>query len=82
MLAYGPIQFRPCGDLPRQFHIKQELLEAKQAVDYRELEARSYITRCSSTRMPFHWTIAGEGEERGFLEANMKPVPPRRRPCW
>ncbi len=22
--------------------------------------------------MPFHWTIAGEGEERNFLEANMK----------
>jgi glycosyltransferase involved in cell wall biosynthesis len=24
--------------------------------------------------MPFHWTIAGEGEERGFLEANLKPA--------
>lgn len=26
--------------------------------------------------MPFHWTIAGEGEERGFLEANLKAVSP------
>jgi glycosyltransferase involved in cell wall biosynthesis len=26
--------------------------------------------------MPFHWTIAGEGEERSFLEANMKMVSP------
>jgi glycosyltransferase involved in cell wall biosynthesis len=24
--------------------------------------------------MPFHWTIAGEGEDRGFLEANLKTV--------
>ena len=26
--------------------------------------------------MPFHWTIAGEGEERGFLETNIKSVSP------
>jgi glycosyltransferase involved in cell wall biosynthesis len=26
--------------------------------------------------MPFHWTIAGEGEERDFLEQNLKPVSP------
>ena len=36
---------------------QSELLEAKQRVDYLELPARSYITRCSSTRMPFQWTI-------------------------
>lgn len=28
------------------------------------------------SRLPFQWTIAGEGEERGFLEANMKPTLP------
>jgi glycosyltransferase involved in cell wall biosynthesis len=28
--------------------------------------------------IPFHWTIAGEGEERGFLEANMKTVSPHQ----
>jgi glycosyltransferase involved in cell wall biosynthesis len=26
----------------------------------------------------FHWTIAGEGGERGFLEANLKPVSPNQ----
>ncbi len=28
--------------------------------------------------MPFHWTIAGEGEERSFLEANFKAVSSRQ----
>jgi len=28
--------------------------------------------------MPFHWTIAGEGSERSFLEANMKTVSPNQ----
>jgi glycosyltransferase involved in cell wall biosynthesis len=36
------------------------------------------LSQLSASGMPFHWTIAGEGEERGFLEANMKPVPPRQ----
>jgi DNA repair photolyase len=33
------------------------LLQAKQRVEYHQLPARSYITRCSSPRMPFEWTI-------------------------
>jgi DNA repair photolyase len=33
------------------------LLEAKQRVEYRELGARSYLTRCSNASMPFAWTI-------------------------
>jgi glycosyltransferase involved in cell wall biosynthesis len=28
--------------------------------------------------MPFHWTIAGEGEERHFLETNLKAVSPHQ----
>jgi glycosyltransferase involved in cell wall biosynthesis len=32
------------------------------------------ILRYFVSGMPFHWTIAGEGEERGFLEANLKPA--------
>src|SRR5258708_31619878 len=32
-------------------------LEAKNRVEYRELPARSYLTRCDSPRMPFQWTI-------------------------
>jgi glycosyltransferase involved in cell wall biosynthesis len=28
--------------------------------------------------IPFHWTIAGEGEERGFLEANLKANAPNQ----
>jgi glycosyltransferase involved in cell wall biosynthesis len=28
--------------------------------------------------IPFHWTIVGEGGERGFLEANLKPVSPNQ----
>lgn len=28
--------------------------------------------------LPFHWTIAGEGEERGFLEANLKSASARQ----
>ena len=33
------------------------LLEAKRRVEYRELPARSFITRCTAERMPFEWTI-------------------------
>jgi glycosyltransferase involved in cell wall biosynthesis len=30
------------------------------------------LSQLRQSGMPFHWTIAGDGEERGFLEANMK----------
>jgi DNA repair photolyase len=33
------------------------VLEAKRRVDYRELESRSYIARCTSPRMPFRYMI-------------------------
>ena len=33
------------------------LLEAKRRVDYHELPTRKFITRCSSTRVPFEYTI-------------------------
>ena len=32
-------------------------LEAKRRVEYLSIAARSYITRCSSARVPFRWTI-------------------------
>jgi glycosyltransferase involved in cell wall biosynthesis len=32
------------------------------------------LRQLCASGMPFHWTIAGEGEERGFLEANLKPA--------
>jgi DNA repair photolyase len=32
-------------------------LEAKRLVEYFDLEARSFITRCTSGRVPFRWTI-------------------------
>jgi DNA repair photolyase len=32
-------------------------LEAKRRVEYLEIAARSYITRCTSERVPFRWTI-------------------------
>jgi len=34
-----------------------ELLEAKRRVEYLEIEARSLITKCTSPRMPFIWTV-------------------------
>jgi glycosyltransferase involved in cell wall biosynthesis len=34
------------------------------------------LRQLGASDMPFHWTIAGEGEERGFLEANLKTVSP------
>jgi DNA repair photolyase len=36
---------------------ESELLEAKRLVTYRELEARSYLSRDNSGRMPFRWMI-------------------------
>ncbi len=33
------------------------VLAAKSAVDYRELETRRWIGRCSGDRMPFEWTL-------------------------
>src|SRR5437763_1905603 len=32
-------------------------LEAKNRVQYLEIAARSYLTRCVGTRVPFNWTI-------------------------
>ncbi|SRR5579883_250092 len=32
-------------------------LEAKRRVEYLEIAARSYLTRCASGRVPFRWTI-------------------------
>lgn len=36
---------------------ESEVLEAKRRVQYFELPTRRFLTRCSSPRMPFHWTI-------------------------
>ena len=36
---------------------ESDLLEAKQRVEYLEMAARSYITKCTSPRMPFVWTV-------------------------
>lgn len=33
------------------------LIEAKQRVEYFQIETRSFVGRCSGTRMPFVWTI-------------------------
>src|SRR5258708_3278478 len=33
------------------------LLESKQRVEYFEIDARSFVGRCSGTRMPFVWTV-------------------------
>ena len=32
-------------------------IEAKRRVEYFELETRSFLTRCDSPRVPFHWTL-------------------------
>lgn len=32
------------------------------------------LSRLCASGMPFHWTIAGDGEERDFLKANLKPI--------
>ena len=33
------------------------LLEGKRRVEYRDLEAKSYISRCPNPQLPFQWTI-------------------------
>lgn len=33
------------------------LLEAKQRVEYFQIETRNFVGRCSGTRMPFVWTV-------------------------
>ncbi len=40
-----------------RFAAESSLLEAKSVVEYREIETRSWIGRCSSTNKPFDWTI-------------------------
>jgi len=50
----------PCG--PKLVGIARmaaasDLLEAKQRVEYLEIAARSYITKCTSPRMHFVWTV-------------------------
>lgn len=32
-------------------------LLVKREVEYRELPAKRWLTRCSSTRVPFQWTV-------------------------
>lgn|SRR5487761_2402258 len=34
------------------------------------------LRQLCASNMPFHWTIAGDGEERAFLEASLKPASP------
>jgi glycosyltransferase involved in cell wall biosynthesis len=34
------------------------------------------LRQLCASGMPFHWTIAGDGEERAFLEASLKPASP------
>lgn len=36
---------------------ESDVLEEKQRVEYLEIAARSYITKCTSPRMPFVWTV-------------------------
>jgi DNA repair photolyase len=36
---------------------RSQLLLAKRRVEYREIESRSILNRCSAPRMPFQWTI-------------------------
>ena len=36
------------------------------------------FSQLCASGIPFHWTIAGEGEERGFLEANLKTTSARQ----
>lgn len=40
-----------------RFAAESSLLEAKSVVEYRELESRNWIGRCSNTNKPFDWTI-------------------------
>ena len=34
--------------------------------------------RLKSSGIPFHWTVAGEGQEEAFLQQSMKPAPPEQ----
>ncbi|HEY3743389.1 MAG TPA: radical SAM protein [Bryobacteraceae bacterium] len=36
---------------------ESELLEGKRRVEYRDLGAKSYISRCPNPQLPFRWTI-------------------------
>jgi len=52
----------PSGKLVRLTGIakmaaESALLEEKRRVEYRELPARSYISRCPNPELPFQWTI-------------------------
>jgi DNA repair photolyase len=55
----------PLGDAPAPQKLigiarmasESELLEGKRRVEYRELEAKSYISRCPNPQLPFRWTI-------------------------
>jgi hypothetical protein len=42
---------------PGLVRIESAVLAAQSWVEYFDLEARSILNRCSSSRMPFAWTI-------------------------
>jgi len=77
-LSYG-VPMCPDSELPaRDFTRPLRLLylgrlcqEQKRVRLFPEI----YAQLCASG-MPFHWTIAGEGDDRGWLEANLKTVSP------
>jgi hypothetical protein len=69
----------PAADLPareftrplRVLYLGRLFQEQKRVRLFPEI-----LRQMCASGMPFHWTIAGEGEERGFLESNMKTNSP------
>ena len=79
-LFYG-VPMCPESELPvRDFTAPLRLLyhgrlgrEQKRVHLFREI-----FRQLRESGIPFHWTIAGEGEERNFLEANLKSDSPHQ----
>jgi glycosyltransferase involved in cell wall biosynthesis len=77
-LSYG-VPMCPDGELPvrdftrplRILYLGRLCQEQKRVRLFPEIFAQL----CASG-LPFHWTIAGEGDDRGWLEANLKTVSP------
>jgi glycosyltransferase involved in cell wall biosynthesis len=79
-LSYG-VPMCPDSELPaRDFTRPLRLLYLGRLCQEQKrvrLFPQIYAQLCASG-MPFHWTIAGEGDDRSFLEANLKTVSPHQ----